>query len=154
MLDMIAPAQYWHDPLQNAKFQEVSEFLAFINNDRSSQERNATIKDNLTKLENFIMIQWRNDTFVIPKVGNFKISSHASILQFILCFQESSHFGFYPLNNTDIVNNLEDTTLFQEDWVGMKILSEEDKLHFFYMNGDHMDFDKDWFHENIVHFLS
>lgn len=86
MLDMIAPAQYWHDPLQNAKFQEVSEFLAFINNDRSSQERNATIKDNLTKLENFIMIQWRNDTFVIPKVGNFKISSHASILQFILCF--------------------------------------------------------------------
>ena len=66
---MIAPAQYWHDPMQNVKYREVSEFLAFINNDRPSQERNATIKENLTNLENLVMIQWRNDTFVIPKVG-------------------------------------------------------------------------------------
>ena len=66
ILDLIAPAQYWHDPLQAEKFREMSKYLAIINNDQ--YQKNDTIKENLTQLENFVMIQWKNDTFIKPQV--------------------------------------------------------------------------------------
>ena len=44
----------------------MSKYLAIINNDQD--EKNETIKENLTQLENFVMIQWKNDTFIKPKV--------------------------------------------------------------------------------------
>ena len=65
-LDLIAPAQYWHDPLQAEKFREMSKYLAIINNDQD--QKNETIKENLIQLENFVMIQWKNDTFIKPQV--------------------------------------------------------------------------------------
>ena len=69
LLDLIAPAQYWHDPLQNEKYQEMSKYLAVINNDNNV--KNDTIRNNFKQLENFVMIQWSNDTFIKPKVRVF-----------------------------------------------------------------------------------
>ena len=64
--------------------------------------------------------------------------------------QESSHFQFYSPNNTNTIQNLEESQLYQEDWIGLKTLHQKHKLHFLTMLGDHMDLDKDWFYQNIV----
>ena len=73
MLDLITPAQYWHNPLNNQEFLEGSHYLADINNER--QEKNSEYKQNLEKLENFVMAKWLQDTTIIPGA--------------------SAHFGFY-----------------------------------------------------------
>ena len=67
-----------------------------------------------------------------------------------LFVQESSHFGFYALNQTETVVDVKDSDLFIEDWIGLQKLSSENKLHFLFSEGDHMNFDKDWFVDNIV----
>ena len=71
--DLIAPAQYWHDPLQEQQFKDISKFLAIVNNQQDV--RNETIKNNFMKLENFVMILWKDDTFIIPKVSYFNLQT-------------------------------------------------------------------------------
>ena len=53
-------------------------------------------------------------------------------------------------NQTEIILPLEESKIFKEDWLGLKHLMTQGKLHFLSMDGDHMDFDGDWFHDNIV----
>ena len=48
------------------------------------------------------------------------------------------------------MEKLEDTKIFQEDWIGLKKLSDAKRLHYLSMSGDHMDFDGKWFRDNIV----
>jgi len=67
--DLIAPAQYWHDPLQEQEFTDISKYLAIINNQQDVM--NETIKNNFLNLKNFVMILWKDDTFIIPKVYQF-----------------------------------------------------------------------------------
>ena len=62
--DLITPAQYWHNPLNNEEFLEGSHYLADINNERP--EKNSVYKENLEKLENFVMAKWVQDTTIIP----------------------------------------------------------------------------------------
>ena len=79
-------------------------------------------------------------------------SSTASILlyNYRVSFEESSQFEFYFPNTTSIIQNLTDSPLYTEDWIGLKTLDEMNKLHLLTMSGDHMDFDRDWFYQNIV----
>ena len=86
---LLAPAQYWHDPLNRASyvskgdaedgtFDQTSSpsparYLPLINNARDA--KSASIREGITRLRLFVMIMWRNDTMVTPR--------------------ESSHFQFY-----------------------------------------------------------
>ena len=54
------------------------------------------------------------------------------------------------MNSTEAEEPLELTDLYIEDWIGLKVLEDQKSLHYFTMNGDHMNFDRDWFKENIV----
>ena len=45
---------------------------------------------------------------------------------------------------------LRDLSLYQEDWLGLRHLDEEGRLHMLEMSGDHMDFQWEWYIENIV----
>lgn len=126
--DLIAPAQYWHDPLTPEKYKEGSHFLAEINNAKST--KHAAYRNSLARLDNFVMILWKNDTFVKPR--------------------ESCHFKFYaPGQDVDIMT-LRSSQIYQEDWIGLKALDDKRNLHFLEMSGNHMDFDADWFYENVV----
>lgn len=58
-------AQYWHDPLEQEKYVAKSVFLADINNER--KVKNVTYKENLQKLENFVMVKFSEDTVVDPR---------------------------------------------------------------------------------------
>lgn len=73
MLDLIAPAQYWHDPFNHTDFLNGSIYLADINNER--EEKRDEYRENLVRLENFVMVRWRDETTIIPAA--------------------SSQFGFY-----------------------------------------------------------
>ena len=65
--------EYWHNPLNHQEFLNGSHYLADINNERL--EKNAEYKENLLKLENFVLAKWLQDQTIIPG--------------------PSAHFGFY-----------------------------------------------------------
>ena len=48
------------------------------------------------------------------------------------------------------MERLEASDIFKEDWISLQDLYNSSRLHFLNMSGDHMDFDADWFRENIV----
>ena len=129
--DLVAPAQYWHDPLNQTNFVTGSHYLAVVNNEK--EDKNSDYKDRMLQLENFVMVKWEGDTTVIPK--------------------ETSHFEFYVPGQESEVLPLSESSLYQEDWIGLKTLDEEGKLHFYTVPGHHVQFDYDWVAENIVPYL-
>ncbi|KAF0313231.1 Palmitoyl-protein thioesterase 1 [Amphibalanus amphitrite] len=124
----LAQAQYWHDPLKQQQYVEVSQFLADINNERDV--KNETYKENLNKLENLVLVMFSNDTMVVPR--------------------ESSHFGFYALGQDQVVVPLQQTPIYTEDYLGLKQLDADGKLTMLETEGDHLQFSIDWLVENIV----
>ena len=64
--DLLAPAQYWQDPWRAEDYKKFSKYLAVINNQRDV--KNPRLKENLLKLDNFVLVSWQNDTFIKPKV--------------------------------------------------------------------------------------
>lgn len=110
----LVPAQYFRDPLQYDDYLEYSNFLADINNER--ELKNQTYKDNLEKLERFVMYMFEDDTTVVPK--------------------ESSWFA--EVNGTD-VQELKERVLYKEDWLGLKALDKKGALEFKSTEGKHMN---------------
>lgn len=104
-------------------------FLAIINNEIESKD--ASYKDNLRSLSNFVMLQFSNETTVVPAV--------------------SSHFGSLrplPIDATGgkpahKVIPLRGSQLYLEDWIGLKALDEAGKLHYGWCDGEHMQFSLD-----------
>jgi palmitoyl-protein thioesterase len=109
----LVPAQYYRNPNDLEKYLEHSNFLADINNER--HVKNKTYKQNLQKLENFVMYLFEDDTTVIPK--------------------ETSWFA--EVNGTE-VTDLRDRTIYTEDWLGLKELDKKGALKFEKTAGDHM----------------
>ena len=101
----LVPAQYFRDPAQLEQYLEHSNFLADINNERVL--KNKTYKENILKLENFVMYLFDEDTTVIPKETSW--------------FGEINEEQYVPLKNRSI---------YTEDWLGLKQLDEEGKLVF------------------------
>ena len=120
----LVPAQYFRNPEDLESYIEHSNFLADINNER--EVKNSTYKENMKKLESFAMYLFANDTTVIPKETGW----------------------FAEVNTTsDEVTKLQDRTIYEEDWLGLKSLDEEGKLHFNTIVGAHMQFDDEIFGE-------
>ena len=109
-------------------FLHGSKFLADLNNVKDKKK--PEYKSALLGLKNLVLVKWSNDTSIVPK--------------------ESSHFGFYNIGQDRTTHSLQEMELYKEDWLGLKVLQEEGKLHFKTMQGDHMDFDWDWITANIV----
>jgi len=109
----LVPAQYFRDPLQISQYLENSNFLADINNERVL--KNKTYKENLSKLENFVMYLFEDDTTVIPKETGW----------------------FAEVNGTD-VTQLRDRPIYKEDWLGLKALDKKGALEFRLTEGGHM----------------
>lgn len=103
-------------------------FLADINNE--NEPRNTTYKTNLMKLENLVMVMFTEDKMVEPK--------------------ESEWFGFYKAGQAKELLALNETELYTEDWLGLKAMDQQGKLHFLEMVGDHLQIDMDVFKKNIV----
>lgn len=122
----VVQAQYWHDPVNGSEYKEKSIFLADINNENDINE---TYKENLLKLENFVLVKFVNDSMVQPR--------------------ESEWFGFYDEDTSEIIP-LEKSQLYTEDRLGLRKLNEEGKLHFLEVEGDHLQISDEVFVKEIV----
>ena len=114
MQSKLVPAQYFRDPENLDKYLENSNFLADINNERST--KNSTYAENLKRLERFVMYMFANDTVSIPK--------------------QSAWFG--EVNAEGKVIELKDRDIYCEDWIGLKWLDERRRLEFRIAEGQHM----------------
>ncbi|KAH6673809.1 Alpha/Beta hydrolase protein [Halenospora varia] len=110
----LVPAQYFRDPNQLDDYLEYSNFLADINNER--KVKNEKYKENLEKLERFVMYLFEDDTTVIPKETGW----------------------FAEVNGTD-VTLLRDREIYKEDWLGLKALDKKGALKFEVTEGGHME---------------
>lgn len=124
----LVQATFWHDPLQEAAYQAGSTFLADINNE---VDINSDYVDNLQKVQKFIMVMFSKDSMVAPR--------------------ESSWFGFYapgqdqqllPLNKSRVYTRL-----------GLDKMDQEGKLIFHECDGNHLQFPKNWFRDNVMPYL-
>jgi len=123
----VTPAEYWHDPLDEESYKESSVFLADINNEKNINE---AYKTNLQQLENFVMVRFNNDTVVQPIASEW--------------------FGFYHENNVSSTYTLRESKLYLEDRLGLKAMDELGKLHFYDVDGEHLQFSRKWFNETII----
>jgi len=124
----LVQAEYWHDPLDEDTYLSSSLFLPDINNER--KVKNSTYKENLVKLDNFVMVKFLLDTMVQPI--------------------ESESFEFYKSGQDTEIVPLRESALYKEDWLGLQVLDKQKKLHFLEVNGDHLKFTDDWFLKSIV----
>jgi len=125
---LVVQAQYFRDPMQMSNYLSSSGFLADINNERAT--KNATYKANLIQLNTLVLGKFAEDTVVVPR--------------------ESEWFGRYVNGNVNQILSMEDTDLYQEDWIGLKVLNEAGKIKLLSIPGNHMQFGLSWFTDNVI----
>jgi len=126
--NILVQAQYWHDPLQEDTYVEKSQFIAEINNEKA--DKKPEYATNLAMLQNFVMIKHLQDGMVEPR--------------------ESEHFEFYAPGQSEVIVPLKESPLYTEDWIGLKVLDERGGLHFLEVEGDHLQFSRQWFIDEII----
>jgi len=129
--NFLVQAQYWQDPLDENAYLTGNIFLPDINNALST--KNQTYKNNILKLSNFVMVRFTEDTMVQPI--------------------ESEWFGFYAPGQDKNVLTLQQTPLYQEDWLGLRQLDQQGKLAFLSVVGEHLQFSIAWFNSTILPYL-
>lgn len=132
---VISVANYWRDPEQLARFRSDCLFLPDINNERDT--RNETYRDNMLKLNAFVMTYTDIDEIVTPK--------------------ESGWFlGYSP--NSLTVETRNSSRQFTEDLIGMRTLWEQGKLYTFVSHVRHQDVphspNRDFIFTNILPFFN
>lgn len=127
----LVPAQYYR-PVEDsgyALYLDQSNYLADINNERD--KKNETYKENLVRLDNFVMYLFENDTVAIPK--------------------ETSWFGEVQVNGQH--TPLKERKMYKEDWLGLKTLDRKGALSFRTIKGDHMHIPEHVFKDVMTEFL-
>jgi len=127
--DHVIQAQYFKDPMDYETYLEASIFIADINNERET--KNKQYKQNLISLNQFALFKFDLDTVVIPK--------------------DSEWFGYFPPNSTSEIIPMKQQPIYQEDWIGLKTLDKSGRLHLLDIpNANHMQFTLKWFDEHVV----
>ena len=123
----LAFADYWKDASDQATYLERSRWLADMNNER--KEKKASYKDNLLKLDRYVLVEATNDSTVVP-------------------YESESH-GFYAWGGTS-VQTLRETEGYKGDYLGLKTLDESGRLVVHTYNGDHLQFSAEFWASKIV----
>ena len=104
-----------------------SQFIAEINNEVNV---NPVYKQRLTALKKFVMVKFTGDTIVDPV--------------------ESEWFGFFADGDTKTVVRLEDSQLYKEDRLGLRVLDASNRLIRISLPGDHLQISKQWYTSEII----
>lgn len=123
----LVQASYWHDPLEENAYRQKNIFLADINNENII---NTKYKENLQKLQALILVKFENDTMVDPV--------------------ETEWFGFYKSGQAEEVQELQQSKLYNEDWLGLRAMEMNGKIQYLSLPGDHLQFTDVWFIDNII----
>jgi hypothetical protein len=105
--EYLAPAQYFKHPMKPNLYQAESSFIADINNERPL--KNATYKERIESLDAMVLVKFTKDQVIVPR--------------------ESSWFGFYKPHSVDEVMEMKETELYRQDFIGLRKLDREKKLH-------------------------
>ncbi|CAM8935494.1 hypothetical protein QQ045_012910 [Rhodiola kirilowii] len=130
--DHLAPSGYLKIPTDIAAYEKGCKFLPKLNNEIAG-ERNSTYKERFSSLENLVLIMFEHDTVLIPK--------------------ETSWFGYYPDGAFSPILSANETTLYIEDWIGLKTLDEAGKVKFVSVPGNHLEISESGMQEYIVPYL-
>jgi len=115
----VGPAGYFKTHKNMENYLKYSSFLADLNNEK--EVKNQEFKKRFLELEKVLLIKFTKDTMIIPK--------------------ETAHFRFYNKNSQ--VEDLEKSQFYQEDYLGLKQLIQENKIQFLDLEGDHLNFSRD-----------
>uniref|UniRef100_G3NDR8 Palmitoyl-protein thioesterase 1 n=2 Tax=Gasterosteus aculeatus aculeatus TaxID=481459 RepID=G3NDR8_GASAC len=126
----LVQAQYWHDPLNEDLYKTHSLFLADINQEKAVNE---TYRKNLQSLEKFVMVKFLQDSVVDPV--------------------DTEWFGFLKTGQAKETETLQESVLYKEDRLGLAAMDKVGKLAFLSSEGDHLQFTREWFTENLLPYL-
>ena len=126
--DHVVQAEYWQDPNKYQEYLAKNIFLPDINNNK--EVKNSLYKSRLQSLNKFVMVKFTEDSMVQPR--------------------ESEWFGFYAPGQDKVVLSLQQTELYQQDWLGLKAMDEQGQLVFLAVDGDHLRFSDQWFSNEII----
>lgn len=128
---LLVQATYWHDPLHEDKYRKYSTFLSDLNNE---VEINEDYSERLKALKKFVLVKFGNDSIVQPR--------------------ESQWFGYYrPGQDTELIS-MEETSLYKDDRLGLKAMKEAGQLILLESDGNHLEYSRSWFNENILPILN
>jgi len=130
--DHLAPSGYLKIPTDISAYLKGCKFLPKLNNEINSK-RNSTYKERFASLENLVLIMFEQDTVLVPK--------------------ETSWFGYYPDGAFDPILPAQETLLYTEDWIGLKILDEAGKVKFINVSGNHLQISQSDMKKYIVPYL-
>ena len=122
----LVQAQYWHDPLNEAKYRSHSKFIADINQEVTT---NPEYRQNLLQVSNITFVMFNKDTMVIPK--------------------ESEWFGFYKEGSDKELMTLEESEIWINDKLGLKEMASQGRLAFLKVEGDHLQIPIDFWYKEI-----
>uniref|UniRef100_A0A2P2HZP0 Palmitoyl-protein thioesterase 1 n=1 Tax=Hirondellea gigas TaxID=1518452 RepID=A0A2P2HZP0_9CRUS len=123
----LVQAEFWHDSIDIEDYKRGSVFLADINQENAINE---SYRSNLQQLEKLVMVMFLQDITIIPK--------------------ESAWFGFYAPGQDQKLQTLQESSLYQEDRLGLKIMDRAGRLQFHAVDGQHLHFTDKWFLDTIV----
>jgi len=113
----VGPAGYYKTHYDIDTYLKFSSFLADLNNEKN--EKNPEYKKRIMDLDRVLLIKFSKDTMIIPK--------------------ETAHFEFYDKNDNIVA--LKDSDFYNQDYLGVKKLIEENKVKFVELEGDHLRFE-------------
>ncbi|KAL7120979.1 hypothetical protein ACP275_02G155500 [Erythranthe tilingii] len=126
----LAPASYIKIPTDLDQYRKGCKFLPKINNE---MHKNSTYKKRFSSLENLVLIMFEKDVILVPK--------------------ETSWFGYYPDGSWETILPANETTLYTEDWIGLKALDEAGKVKFVNVSGGHLDISYDEMENYVLPYL-
>ncbi|KAK4414607.1 Palmitoyl-protein thioesterase 1 [Sesamum alatum] len=112
----LAPASYIKIPTDIDAYRKACKFLPKLNNEI---HKNSTYKERFSSLDNLVLIKFEKDDILVPK--------------------ETSWFGYFPDGSWETVLPAQETTLYTEDWIGLKTLDEAGKVKFVNVSGGHLE---------------
>lgn len=127
--NFIGPAGYFKTNNKIDNYVNSSTFLADLNNEK--KEKNENYKKRFLELEKILLIKFTEDTMIIPK--------------------ETSQFRFY--NKENVVEDLEKSDFYINDYIGVRQLMEENKIKLLDLEGDHLNFDREDIETHMIPIL-
>jgi len=121
-------AQYFRSPLDYNTYLQKNIFLADINNENAV--KNPQYKANLITLNKLVLVQFLEDTMVVPRVSEW--------------------FGAFANGTESYTIPMEQQPIYTQDWIGIKTLNDNKKLDQIGCPGDHLQFTETWFVDNII----
>lgn len=128
----LAPSGYIKIPTDIPAYMEGCKFLPKLNNEYPN-EKNSTYKERFSSLKTLVLIMFEQDNVLIPR--------------------ETAWFGYYPDGAFSPILPPQQTTLYIEDWIGLKTLDDAGRVKFISVSGKHLGISHSDMQEHVVPYL-